>query len=710
MTRMVWTADFRSLPRVLERASSGVRVIGFDVFDTLLRRRVEPETIKDLVAQELADRLARSGLETDWRTLRQRRRELEHELGCASEAAGLDHEFRLRDLAERWLAAAADDTFSIALTPEELVAYELRLERAAVFPTPGIRTLLEDLAAAGRRLVFATDIYLELDDVWELLRSQGLAHCFQAGYSSSTEMLTKRSGRLFERILEREKLTAHELLFVGDNPYSDRDAPRRLGIRTLLVRDAEEQRRRVRLRLAEQLAARDRFFAGNLAREIVETGATRLAARQDTHYHLGRLLAPAFVTFTLHVIEYARKQGLQRLLFLSREGLTFLRMYRRLVRVLGLSGQAPPAAYLGVSRAATFLPSMQRLDWAEIERMWRQYDRQSLRRLLRNLCLPEEEFLPRAARCGWDRPDEPVEDPHAHTGLRAFLADGQVQGRFLAHRDAARALLLDYLRAKGFFTCRRIGLVDIGWKGSIQDNLVRAAREAAGCPSVHGIYFGLVRSAGDSQNNHKHGFFADSARGDWIEQAIFKNGSVFEMFASARHGAVVGYRRTGGAAGRARPVVRIDDHERRNIATHFAPVLRGVEDYFRQFLDVAPLIRAAADDLRPYVLDQLRRYILYPTLAEARAFLKYSHVESFGVFGVSTYEFKGSWRSLLLGGSPLGIPRRLLAALQRQFWAEAVLRRSRLPLVNFLYDLLETRYAARVLPQVQERARSEPRP
>jgi hypothetical protein len=91
----------------------------------------------------------------------------------------------------------------------------------------------------------------------------------------------------------------------------------------------------------------------------------------------------------------------------------------------------------------------------------------------------------------------------------------------------------------------------------------------------------------------------------------------------------------------------------------------------------------------------LRRYILYPTACEARRFLRYSHMESFGVFHETTYEFKGSWRQSLLAGSPLGLPRRLVQMLERQFWPEAYLRRLGLPLVNVLYDLLETRYACR---------------
>jgi len=118
-----------------------------------------------------------------------------------------------------------------------------------------------------------------------------------------------------------------------------------------------------------------------------------------------------------------------------------------------------------------------------------------------------------------------------------------------------------------------------------------------------------------------------------------------------------------------------------------------IEDYFREYLKVATLVSSSPDDWKPHMLDQLRRYILYPTRTEARSFLKYSHVESFGVHGVSTYEFKGSWRHILAGGAPWGVPRRLVETVRRQFWPESVMKRSRIPLANFVYDLLKTRRA-----------------
>lgn len=695
-------ADFRTLSRRLCALARDKDVVGFDVFDTLLRRRLEPETVKDLVARELARRLSTDGEPVDWRLLRHRRRELEAELGTESESEGDDHEFRLHEMMLRWIAqsggAAADERLA-----DTLCDVELRLEKRATYPTPGIAAALAALRGQGRRLVFVTDIYLDIAAVRELLEHHGLAQYFDAGYCSSNERVTKRSGRLFELVLRREQVSAERFLFVGDNPYSDVDSPVRLGIDAVHVKDRDERKRRLRMQLLDQLSAHNPYWAGCRAQEIVEADSPFIANDPSPDYQLGLLLAPAFLAFTQYVIEQARALGLQRLLFMSREGLTFLRMYRRIVPALGLAG-APDAAYVGVSRLATFLPSMDGLNWAEIERMWRQYDRQSMNRLLQNLSLPVDVFAAHARRCGFDDLDAPIEDPHAHAAFQTFLADAQVQADFTRCRDDARNMLCDYLRRKGLFSADAVGLVDIGWKATIQDNLARAIASAPGRPALHGLYFGLVHvPTGDAPQSFKHGYMADTRRADWYENAIFKNGPVFEMFATARHGGVTGYRRVG-SAGRVKPIIRVAETEKRNVETSFATVFSAIEDYTSAYCAVAPLLPVTAAEWKPYLLDQLRRYILYPTGVEARRFLHYSHVENFGVHKVSTYEFKGSWRKMLFGGSPMGAPRRLLATLREQFWPEAVLRRTRLPLVNFLFDLIETRHARKLLPPAGRRA------
>lgn len=709
-------ATFHHLPAAIAAVArrQPLSLIGFDVFDTLLRRRIEPETVKDVVARRLVRLLTdlppHAPLRTwgmpDWRLLREKRRLLEIELGHAAEIRGDDHEFRLREMMFQWVRRCAQPLVPADIIQDfadQLVEHELRCEHAATTPTQGIIQTLQTARACAKRVVFVSDSYMSLADIRGLLAASGLLDFLDAGYVSSEFMLTKRSGRLFDRVLLQEGFSPASTLFVGDNPHSDVASPSSRGIQAIHVADTSEAARRARLRLLDNLSRQNTFWVGRHAREIIESLPTALARTdedaQSPHYRLGELLAPGFLAFTLHILEKSHELGLRRLYFLSREGLTFLRMYRRIVRALGIAHVAPRAEYAVVSRASTFLASSDSFDVAGLQRIWAQYHGQSLSRIIRNFSLPLDELRPLALAAGCDDLDRPILNLHAEPALARFFEDPAVQGIFIRERDQARTLFTQYMRDRGWFDggeSDTVGVIDIGWKGSIQNNMYRALAHSPDAPAIMGFYFGLTHHPADTDpRNAKLGFMADTRSADWVSECIFKNGSVFEMFSTAMHGGAAGYTRT--ASGKVKATIRIDASEQRNFTTHFADVKRGIEDYTTDFLGVLPLIDCSSADMRPDFLDTLRRYILYPNRAEARAFLEYTHVENFGIFKVTDYRWNGSWRKILKG-SPKGMPRRLLHELRQQIWPEAICKRSSIPLANLAYDLVSTRHASRFVP------------
>jgi hypothetical protein len=453
---------------------------------------------------------------------------------------------------------------------------------------------------------------------------------------------------------------------------------------------------RVRGALRDRFARTNPFWAGERVLHAIERNPravrTDRAHAQNPHYQLGLLLAPAYITFARHILEHA--EAFDRVYFLSREGWMFMRMYHRLAKALGVHGSKPRGVYLAANRRLTFLASMDALSMDELARMWRQYPHQSVRRLLRNLSLPEDPFLHLAARHGLTDPDRPIHRPRLNPSFRAFIEDPHVQRLFEMHRDDLRGLLTDYLRQRGFFDARRVALVDIGWKGSIQTNLHRVVRGREDVPHLHGLYFGLLHvPETDEPGSTRHGFFCDTRVRDYTQECILKNNSVFEMFATAPHGSVAGYHRD--ARGWVHAEAQADEEEARNIRGRFREVWRGIEDYLADYLATPEALAAPAPLVRPAVLDRLRRYIVYPTGAEARAFLEYSHVENFGVFAVSRYHFHGSLRRMFFARPWREVPRRVLRTLRAQRWMQGVCKRSRVPFAPFVMDWLDTRRATR---------------
>ena len=437
-------------------------------------------------------------------------------------------------------------------------------------------------------------------------------------------------------------------------------------------------------RALERLGDRDEFWRGATILEDVDAEVERRHGRaHDPHEAMGRVIAPALAAFARHCVEQAIERRSDGTFFLAREGATILRMYRRLARALGVP--VPRAAYLAVNRRLTFLAGLDEFSARSLAPLWAQYPNQSPRVLLRN-CSLEEEVLPLLCKVGIEHPDAPSPGLDALAGL---FESTDVRARFVRARDTARALLNDYLRARGLVDARAAIMVDIGWRGSIQTNIERTL--AASGDAIHGVYMGLRgAAAGDSS---RHGYLCDTRSADWMSECVLRNNSVFEMFATARHGSVVGYARRAG--GRVDALVRAEPSEAASFAGVLACARRGVQRWFEAYADLAAgpgLVRDTGSiALRPAVLDRVRRFVLYPTGAEARAFLDYTHVENFGEYGVSGFAFGGSRRLVWFGGPPWGIPARALRALRSQRWPEGVCRRSGVPLANLWLDLCDTR-------------------
>ena len=647
------TAPFSTLgERVLER-SAGYRGVGFDVFNTLLVRAVEGERLKTTVARAYHARLRELLHPKRLPTLaqvRQRRTELEEAIAAEQLARGRDNEVDFEQLVLRWADSWVPTEPHRSRMAAELRAWELELEKRALKPAPGIPALLAALQARGQRLVFVSDMYLSEPQVRELLRHHGLESFFSAGYVSIDHGLRKASGRLFPHVLEREGLRPEEFFFVGDDAHSDGVQPRSLGITTLRVDDAAEHRRRRQVESAQRAAEANPFWSAHALDAVMRHEARAVRHEdEDASYQLGLTLAPGLVAFVLDLVERCERLGIRRVYFLSREGLTLLKVFSLLKRG-GLLPRAPEARYLFVSRASTILASMRELSWEEIHRFWQQYPRQSLRVLLTNLGLPADVFLPLAAECGLTDPDRPIPDAHADAPFQRFLTSREVRAAFTVHRDAARAVLAHYLSYRGLMGLKRTALVDVGWKGSMQDNLVRAFEGEPRFPEVHGFYLAYTPHGPPlPPRSFKYGYLADLRRRDFEEADLLRNTPIFEMVTTANHGSTVGYAPHPHAPHLPLPVLVHHDEEKRNVSRFFRQAQRGLFDYTRDFARVAPLLRFSADELKPGILDKLLRYTRYPTRREAEEFLQYSHVESFGVHEVTTFGLK--WDASVLRAS-----------------------------------------------------------
>lgn len=107
-----------------------------------------------------------------------------------------------------------------------------------------------------------------------------------------------------------------------------------------------------------------------------------------------------------------------------------------------------------------------------------------------------------------------------------------------------RASALGYLQQEGLIDGTPWAMVDIGWHGNLQRSVERLLAAGGSAESVTGLYFGLVPGAEDTVGQSRLGYWNQlPARGHGV---LRLNHALWEIFLSADHGSVLGYREAGG--------------------------------------------------------------------------------------------------------------------------------------------------------------------
>ena len=112
---------------------------------------------------------------------------------------------------------------------------EISTELSICKANPAALEFFNTVRKAGKRVVIASDMYLDRSIIENILTNNGFNLEGVNVYVSSEYGLTKRSGNLFKKVLEIEGVKSNEVLHIGDNLRSDVIRPRLIGMKRVLV-------------------------------------------------------------------------------------------------------------------------------------------------------------------------------------------------------------------------------------------------------------------------------------------------------------------------------------------------------------------------------------------------------------------------------------------------------------------------------------------
>jgi hypothetical protein len=466
-----------------------MRVISFDVFDTLLVRvQARPGDLFVQLAAELAAADLKVSPPAEFARVRQ-----QAELAARRTAPGGEV-----TLEEIYAALAASLDWDDAAR-EQARQRELDLEEHSLRPVPEMQPRVRAARRQAEAVWFLSDMYLPAAFLERVLRREGF---FQDGdrlFVSGEWRASKARGDLFAKARAEAPQPITLWTHIGDNPHGDQLVPQAQGIQSELFRTAALNR-------YELLACAHASRLAGAMRQARLANPEADPARRIIWNTACNVAGPLLLGFVHWCLTQAAERGLRRIYFVARDGQLLHRIAARLAPAWGF---AIECRYLHGSRQA---------------------------------------WHPAAA----------------------------------AGADELRARALGYLRQEGLFADTAWAMVDIGWHGNLQRSLERLLAAGGGPHSVTGFYFGLVPGTEDPAGRSPVGYWNQMpARGHGV---LRLNHALWEIFLSADHGSVTGYR---SADGRFVPELREARNERAlawGLATLQAAVLRFTECW----LEVAP--------------------------------------------------------------------------------------------------------------------------
>ncbi len=587
---------FKELPA---RVPKDVRIVSFDIFDTVLTRKwISPHDVFQ---------------------------EVEHLSGIQDfSAERKEAEFALRkkhgftkEVYFKEIYAALSDRLALSHeTAASLMDQELALEKEGLYAVPGAVEALHALRTQGKSVVFVSDIYLPYEFIAERLREFDLFHTGDRLYVSSdadNNRALKSAGTMFPLVLEKEGASPAFVIHVGDNEKYDVHMAQQAGMQAALAICCKPTRYETAMGEKGLIGSR----VAGVSRRVRLMGDHTDTHKKTIWDTTANIAGPLIVSFVHWCMRTAMEQGKDRLYFFARDGQILWRVARilneKLHLPLGLN-------YFYASRQALLPPAIG--DDIKPEMQW--------------ILAPTSILTPRIAlkRINMSPEDHAdILEKHGvrhheydtHMGpdarLRAALLDAVMQERIKEMAAEHRKTALGYFSQEGIDKNDRFAVVDIGWSGTLQRSMSRLLQSAGVDFPVYGYYFGLKNRSKHKDVDRMFAFFSDYRNPHELESHIYIV-PLLEMFFAADHGGTVRYEKSPEGY---IPVLK-EDKNTSGLGWGVDVQQEAVCTYAR-CLSEEPGLNDCLEGLKAAVEGNLKTFMLSPNRNEAKVYGAYQDAE-----------------------------------------------------------------------------------
>ncbi len=588
-------------------------VITLDIFDTLLRRKVFPEEIKLATAQYIYTnhKYQLKHFSSHW-DIYYKRLEVERQL--FEQQGDYELETVLCYLLEKIGINNGPKTIT------KIYQNEVLLEQKVLYKDIKTEKFLAKLLASGD-VLFLSDFYITKKNLLKLLSP--LFPAIKNGYVSCDYNKTKASGKLFDFLLEKENFKKEDLLHLGDNKYSDFKIPRSKDIRAIRYFNYTEELKRKYWSNKWVLRNKSFPYKADIKNCLKQIEIPKhLTKEQKQLFELGIKYSPIFYSFVLDTLEKAASEDIKQIYYLTREGVFLKNIHNEILKKRSYPNIK--ARLLEVSRVSTFFVSLPKFEKQYLDRMWRQYKVQTPLSFFKSLNIETNELDEYFEKYNIDiyKKSNLSKDQN----FTLLIKDQNFQKKITRILENRKELFTSYLDSKGIQNdYKKYMVVDLGWRGSIQDNIAYFLNNC----QIIGNYLGLHPSYYTPPNNViKYAYGPNYIQDNTEVLDIVNWTGIWEMLTNSPKGSIHTYVKKEDKTLAIEQENTSETAIHNNYIKHFQlGVLMSIPK-LDNFIETHAI---SSKEIRPYILQLMKQIVYKPEHILTKAYFGLNHNETFGL-------------------------------------------------------------------------------
>lgn len=418
---------------------------------------------------------------------------------------------------------------------DTILKKELSLEEKALTYNPEIKEFIQLCRNLDKKIIYISDIYLPEDFIATILKKFNLLYEDDKLFLSSSIGKMKASGEIYPYILDKLVIEAKEILHIGDNKNSDYDMARKHALLSYHYSNSSLNRYEI---FGKEINSNHSIIISRVAAisKINRLSAPSLAGSQRVIWDTtSNVSAPLLYFFVQWIMSKAIELKIERLYFLSRDGQI---LYKIAEKILEKYNYNIEIQYLFVSRQSLLFSAISEINQEALQ--WIMAPTQILtpRIILRRINFNPDELGDSLNKFGFlQNIDEQIPENRKGNFINFLKSNSEL---ILSRAGEYRKNAIGYLKQEGLSGSSNIGLVDIGWSGTLQRSISRLLEREGYNNAIYGFYFGLKRRLKNKDNDQLFSWFTDYENPRKLDKDTYII-PMTELFTQADHGGVHSY-------------------------------------------------------------------------------------------------------------------------------------------------------------------------